>query len=100
MIPTKDDIARECLEKLHAICDDRGVFPSSYIISYEHNNTAPLFLGDLGYWHLRGTYRGEEIEMVDMADVLGREKEVCTQYCVPSQRLLKDILGCCRGSPI
>ena len=100
VIPTNDDLARECLKKLHAICAARRAFPSSLILSGELERSGPCFLNPFGYGYQRGTYRGKEVDIMDMADLWGREKEVCTQYSVSSQRLLMDTLGCCSSSPI
>ena len=99
VIPTNDDLARECFKKLHAICANRRAFPSSHILSGELESPEPLFRNRFGYYYRRGTYRGEEVDIIDMMHGWGK-KQVCAQYCMSSQRLLMDILGCCRGSPI
>ena len=84
VIQKNDDLARECLEKLHAICADRGAFPSSYILSGKLDNPWPPALNPYGYCYQRGTYRGEEVDMMDMVDPWGKKKEVCTRYCESS----------------
>ena len=100
VIPTNDNLARECLTKLHAICADRGAFPSSHILSSELDQVGPFTINSSGYCYQRGTYRGEEVDMRDMINSRGERKEVCTQHCMSSQRLLMNILGRCRSPPI
>ena len=84
VIPANDDLARECLKKLHAICPDREASPSSHILSGELDNLGPRFFNPYGYGYQRGTYRGKGVDVIDMAGAWGTKKEVCIQYCVSS----------------
>ena len=61
-IPTTDNIARECLHKLQAICAHRTTLPSSYIVSDDLARVGdhPIALGGVtDTW--RGTYRGGNV---------------------------------------
>ena len=84
MLPINNDVARECLKKLHAICADRGAFPSSHILSSELVRTETYVINTSGGYQ-RGTYRGKKVDIISL-DRRGPRKKVRTQYCVSSQR--------------
>ena len=63
-ISTDDDLSRQCLHKLQAICGHRATLPSSYIISGEitRSDDHPIALcGTVGVWE--GTYRGKKVSI-------------------------------------
>ena len=99
MLPINNDVTRECLKKLHAICADHGALPSSYIIPIELIKLAPDGQRCIDYSCFEGTYRDEKVCVVSTNEHR-RNKKVRINYCLSSPRLLMVILGCCRYSQI
>ena len=98
MLPTNNDVARECLKKLHAICTDHGALPSSYILSSRLVEVGPYSVYHCGNEYSLGSYRGDGVGVVVLSN-LRSIKKVRTQHCVSSQRLLMDTPGYYRSSP-
>ena len=98
-IRTTDDVARECLNKLQAIC---GHLPASYIASGQiaRVGDGPVTLGVIAdVWE--GTYRSKKVSIkclkIRMENYQAL-KEVRIQYGTSSSRLLKNTCGRCSHS--
>lgn len=64
VIPTTDDVARECIRKLQAICSRHGTLPSSYIVSGQISRVGdgPIALGTIAdVWE--GTHRSKKVSI-------------------------------------
>ena len=96
-IPATENVARECLDKLQAICSDNAILPSSYIVSGQIARVGnhPITLGGIAdVWG--GTYRDDEVSIrslrVCMKDYQAIKK-VRILCGAPLSRLLKDTAG-------
>ena len=80
-----DDVARECLNKLQAICGHHATLPSSYIVSgpaIARVGDHPITLGGIAdVWE--GTYRGEKVSIKTLRVCMKNHKaikKVCILY--------------------
>ena len=74
-IPADDDLFRQCLHKLQAICGHRATLPSSYIISGEFARVGdgPIASGDTAdIWE--GTYCGEKVAIRSLKVTLSDDR--------------------------
>jgi len=96
-IPTTDDVARECLHKLQAICSCRATLPSSYIVSGKITGVGdgPIVPGGTAdVWE--GTYRGKNVSIKPPKVPLNDDqtlKKVGIGYCASLPPLLKNACG-------
>ena len=97
-IPTTESLARECLNKLQAICSHYETLPSSHIVDSGEITRAgdhPITLGGIAdVWE--GTYRGEKVSVKFLRVCMKNHqavKKVCSLCGAPLQRLLKNISG-------
>ena len=63
-IPATDNVARECLHKLQAICSCHAILPSSYVASgrISRIGDGPIALGGIvDAWE--GTYHGKKVSI-------------------------------------
>jgi hypothetical protein len=101
-IPTTDDVARECLNKLQAICGHHAILPSSYIASGEiaRVGDGPVSLGAIAdVWE--GTYRSKKVSIKSLrirTNNYQSLKKVRIRYSTPSSHLLKNTRGHCSRS--
>ena len=102
VIPTTDNVARETLHKLQAICGHQVTLPSSYIISDEiaRVGDSPIILGDIvDVWE--GNYRGKKVSIKSLRIHMKNYqtlKKVRIWCCTSSSCLLKHIRGSCSHS--
>ena len=101
-ISADDDLSRQCLHRLQAICAHRATLPSSYIISrgIARVGRGPIALcGIADVWE--GTYRGKRVSIKSLkippTDNQTIEK-VCTRCDTSLSRLLKKTCGTCSHS--
>ena len=89
-IPTTDDVARECLDKLQAICAHHTTLPSSHIVSsgITRMGDHPIALGGIAdAWE--GTYRGEKVSIKSLRVSTGnfqaikKVRNLCGKYLPP-----------------
>jgi len=103
VIPTTDDVARECLDKLQAICGHHAILPSSYIVSDQivRVDDGPISLGAVAdVWE--GTCRGKKVSIKSLrirTENYQTIKQVRSWYGTSSSRLLKNTCGRYRHSP-
>jgi len=103
-IPRTDDVARECLKKLQAICGHHATLPSSYIVSgpaIARLGDHPTTLGGIAdVWE--GTYRGEKVSIKILRVCMKNHqavKKVCILCSTSLSRLLKNTCGPRSHSP-
>ena len=80
MIPTNNDVARECFKKLHAICADNEVLPPLHILP---NKPSTLFK-NFTYPYSPSAHDGERVSIKTWYNDNRRGKKVRTQRCVSS----------------
>ena len=103
VIPRTDDVSRECLDKLQAICGYHATLPSSYIISGGITRVGdhPVALcGTADVWE--GTYRGEKVFIKSLRVCMKNHqaiKKVFILHGTPLSRLLKNVYGSRSHSP-
>ena len=96
-IPTADDVARECIRKLQAICGHHAILPSSYIVSGEiaRVGDGPIALGAIAdIWE--GTYRHKRVSIKSLRIPLNDDqnsKKVRVLYSMSLSRLPKNACG-------
>ena len=96
-ISVNDDISRQCLHRLQAICGHHATLPLSYIVSGEVTRVGdgPIALGAIAdTWE--GTYRGKKVSIKSLKVLLNDDqtlKEVRVQYGVSLSRPLKNTCG-------
>ena len=101
-ISADDDLSRQCLHRLQAICAHRATLPSSYIISrgITRVGRGPIALGGIAdVWE--GTYRGERVSIKSLKIPPSGDqtiKKVCTRSDTFLSRLLKNTCGSCSHS--
>jgi len=101
-ISADDDLSRQCLHKLQAICAHRATLPSSYIISrgIARVGRGPIALGGIAdVWE--GTYRGNRVSIKSLKIPLSGDlaiEKVCIRCDTSLSRLLKKICGSCSHS--
>ena len=102
IIPTTDNVARESLHKLQAICGHYATLPSSYIISGEISRVGdgPIALGAIAdVWE--GTYRDKKVSIKSLRVRIKHHlaiKKVRIWRCTSSSRLFKNSRGPCSRS--
>ena len=102
-IPTTDDLARECINKLQAICGHHAILPSSYIASGQiaRVGDGPVALGVIAdVWE--GTCRSKKVSIKCLrvpTENYQTIKKVRIRYRTSSSRLLKNTRGRCSHSP-
>ena len=101
-ISVDDDISRQCLRKLQAICAHRATLPSSYIVSDDLARVGdrPIAFGRVAdvWW---GTYCHKSVFIRSLKGVLGDDqtlKKVRVRCGVYLLRLLKTCGYCSRSS--
>jgi len=101
-ISADDDLSRQCLHKLQAICVRHAILPSPYIISRGITRVGrdPIALGGIAnVWE--GTYRGKRVLIRSLKIPLSGDqtiKKVCTWCDTSLSRLLKKTCGSCSHS--
>jgi len=102
-IPADDDVSRQCLHKLQAICGRRTTLPSSCVISTDDLTRVgdhPIALGEItDVWE--GTYRGKRVFIKALKAPLGDDqtiRKVCAWCGTSLSPLLKDTRGPCSHS--
>jgi len=102
-IPTTDDVARECLDKLQAICGHHAILPSSYVVSDQiaRVGDGPIALGAIAdVWE--GTYRGKKVSIKSLrirTKNYQAIKQVRGWYGTSLSHLLKNTHGRCSHFP-
>jgi len=99
VLSTHDDVSRQCLHKLQAVCAHRETLPSSYIVSgnIARDGGHPITYGGIAdVWE--GTYRHRRayIKLLK-AHLNGNQalKKVCIRCGTSLSRLLKNTHGPC-----
>ena len=96
-ISANDDLSRQCLHKLQAICSRRAILPSSHIASGQLDRVgdAPIVRGVIAeVW--KGTYRSKQVSIKYLnARSNGDQtlKKVRIKCCTSLSRLLKNACG-------
>ena len=91
-IPTTDDVARECLNKLQAICGHHATLPSAYVVSDQISGVGdgPVALGAIAdVWE--GTHRGKRVTIKPLKVPLSDDRtfrKVRVLYNMSLSRLL------------
>ena len=76
-IPATDNVARECLQKLQAICGRRATLPSLYTVSDDLTRVGdhPIALGAIAnVW--KGTYRGNRVSIKCLSASLNDDQTI------------------------
>ena len=92
-IPTTENIARECLDKLQAICGYNAILPSSYILSDQIARVGdhPVALSGIAdVWG--GTYRGDEVSIKSLR-VCMKDYQAIKKVCVLCDEPLSHLLN-------
>ena len=99
VVSAHDDISRQCLHKLQAICAHRGTLPSSYIISDNLSRVGGHTITLGGYADVwEGTYRRWRVSIKCLKAPLNDGqtlKKVCIRCGTSLSRLLKNPCGSC-----
>jgi len=99
---TNDEVSRQCLRKLRAICGHHATLPSSCIISDEiaRVGDSPIALGVItDVWE--GTHRGKRVYIKPLKVSLNNDqtlKKVRVRCSMSSSRLPKNAYGPCSHS--
>jgi len=101
-ISADDDLSRQCLHRLQAICAHHAILPPSYIMSRGVTGAGrgPIALGGIAnVWE--GTYRGERVSIKSLKIPPADNetiKKVCIRCDTSLSSLLKKTCGSCSHS--
>ena len=101
-ISAHDDVSRQCLHKLQAICARRITLPSSYIVSDNLARVGDRPISSDGIFDMwKGAYRGKSVSIKFLKVPPNGDqalKKVCIRCGTSLSRLLKNTCGPCSHS--